>query len=90
MSQSADAARRASQRVETFTIAFDVARMQPACILLQKAFGATIPAHYFYSCFDAEDWIVDRLEGIKLYATNPNEIVILAKKVRQSRGKISK
>ena len=70
---------------ETFTLAFNIERMQPGCILLQAALGATIPEGLFYAHFDPEDWITDKIEGLKLYNTTRAELVQVANRVRELR-----
>lgn len=47
-----------------YTIAYDVERRRPACVLIQRALGASVPTE---TLARMNEWVVGDIEGMQLY-----------------------
>lgn len=61
-------------------IAFDVEEMKPGCVLIQAALGCDPNVA---DAFDPDDWIVDRIAGMKVYEVTEGQLVELVAKVKE-------
>jgi hypothetical protein len=62
------------------TIAFDLEKMRPACILLQAAMGATCTLEILEFLFP-DNWLLTPTEGMRLYNTSIEELKKISKLV---------
>lgn len=65
----------------TYYIAYDCERRKVGCVLLQVAFGGTVPTALFYDYFSNSDsWLLAPTPDLKCYPITEEQLAILAAK----------
>ena len=67
-----------------YRIVFDVVAKKPGCVLLQAAFGGTVPNSLFYKLFPCETWQLES-SNCAVYEADEAMLELLSKIVRQEK-----
>lgn len=64
------------------SIAFDIDKMRPACVLLQVAMGASISLEKLMKYFpDVDVWLPAPTPSMRVYKTTEDELLRLSRKI---------
>ena len=60
------------------TIAYDIRRMRPGCVIIQAHMGATISNGDFEMHFPVETWLLAPTDDMKLYEVTEKQLDVLS------------